>query len=111
MSTTTTVERMPCNWDSGDSMGEWEQGSAAAGAAWRAAFEAYLTENYPNCALVGDEIYGPATYRFDGHDMQRNTPKLADLKPLPDDGIYAEFQKMHRDDWCDVIELYITEAE
>jgi hypothetical protein len=107
MSTTTVIETMPCNWDSGDSMGEWEQGPDAAGRAWRAAFEAYLTANYPHCSLVGNEIYAPATYRFDGLDMQRDTPKRAALKPLPDDGIYAEFQEIYRDDWCEVIEQYI----
>ena len=107
MSTTTVVERMPMNWDSGYDMGDWEQGADAASAAWRAAFEDYLTENYHHCSLVGDEIYGPATYCFDGLDMQLDTPRLADLKPLPDDGIYAEFQELHQDDWSEIVGQYI----
>ena len=102
MSTTTVVERMPLNWDSGDSLGEWDKNDNP-GAAWRRAFEEYLSENYPHCSLVGDEIYGPATYRFDGL-MQADTPRAEDLEPLPDGGIYAEFQALHADDWCDLIE-------
>jgi len=105
--TTTTIERMPMNWDSGESMGEWEQGAEAAGAAWRAAFDDYLEKNYHHCSLVGNEIYGPATYRFPDANVQADTPSADDLEPLPAGGIYAEFQGLHQDDWCDVIENFI----
>lgn len=111
MSTTTTIETLPMGWDNGDSAGEWPQGSEAAGRAWHDAFDEYLTENYPHCFLSGNRIYGPATYRFDGLDMQSDTPAASELKPLPEDGIYTEFADLHSGDWCDVIERWIADDE
>ena len=101
MSTTTTIEQI--NWNADGLETEREQ------RAWRRAFTDYVA-NYPHCSLIGDEIIGPATYRFDGLNMQLDTPKLTNLKPLPEDGIYAEFQELHRDDWYDVVEQYMEAA-
>ena len=107
--TTTVVESMPLNWDSGDNMGDW--GEEDAGAAWRGMFEEWLTENYPDLALVGDEIYGPATYRFPDANVQHDTPKAEDLKPLPDGGVYREFEDLHQDDWSEAIQDYLDGEE
>jgi hypothetical protein len=87
-------------------MGDWDEGDDP-GAAWRAAFEHYLEDYYPHCKLVGEEIYGPATYRFPDANVQRDTPAAEDLEPLPAGGIYAEFQELHRDDWTELIEEYL----
>ena len=100
MATTTVIEKLPMNWDK-DFDGDWDGDPCAA---WRKAFENYVSENYPPCSVVGDEIYGPATYRFPHCGMQAGTTPVEDLIELPDGGIYAEFQELHRDDWSDVIE-------
>jgi hypothetical protein len=105
MVTTTVVERMPQNWDAADNFGD-DWGEIDPSKTWREMFQEFLAKHYPHCSLAGDEIYGPATYRFPDADVQKDTPKIDDLEPLPDDSIYSEFQALHENSWSEDIEKF-----
>ena len=100
MSTMTCIERLPADWD--QNLGDWDDASAASDA-WRQAFSTWLSENYPQCYVSGNEIHGPATYVYPDADVQSDTPPASELEPLPD-SLYEEFMELHSADWADCIE-------
>jgi len=115
MVTMTKIEQMPINWDSDDSFGDnWGESGIHPGDVWSKMFCDWLTANYPNLALTGNEIIGPASYLFgEPYDdknfcyrMQRDTPRPEELKALPENGLYNEFLETIPSDICEAILKY-----
>jgi hypothetical protein len=116
MVTMTKIDQMPMNWDSDqDGFGDgWGESGIHPGKVWREMFAEWLDANYPDLALTGNEIIGPASYCYgEPYDeknhcwkMERDTPRPSDLKELPDDGLYEEFQSSIQSDICEAIMTY-----
>ena len=116
MVTMTKIDQMPMNWDSdSDGFGSgWGESGIHPGAVWRKMFDEWLTDNYPDLILTGNEIIGPASYCYgEPYDeinhcwkMQRDTPRPDELKELPENGLYNEFSESIRGDICELIEQY-----
>lgn len=105
--TSAVIEILPGDWDQDSQFGDgWDEMGIDPARAWKGMLERWLDNNYPGCYVSGDEIRGPATYRFPDAFVQPDTPRANDLPTLPEEGLYEAFQALHRNDWAEAIIAY-----
>lgn len=105
--TTTVIDRLPADYRSEDQYGDgWESDGINPVEVFLECFDEWLEENYGFLTRCGGEIIGPAEMRFPHCIREDLYDEEAMNAELPEDGLWAEFNEIHCDDWCDLIIKY-----